>query len=327
MRKAAVSLSAHEDWPMSEDSFALPRPDGVSLHVRRWLPGGPPRAVMQIVHGLAEHAGRYARFATTLTAAGYAVYADDHRGHGLTATSPADLGFFAERDGWATVLADLDAVAARARGDHPGLPLLLFGHSMGSFLVQCLIGRSDTPYAAAVLSGSNGKPPAMATLGRLIARVERWRLGPRGRSKLIHSLSFETLNARFKPNRTTADWLSRDAAEVDRFVADPLCGFVPTAGLWRDLLDAMARHVDATLVDAIPKRLPILVASGGDDPVSDKARGLDSLMAAYRAAGLARVDLKIWPGARHEPLNETNRDEVTADLLAWFETVLATKAA
>lgn len=312
---------------MSEDSFALPRPDGVSLHVRRWLPDGPPRVVVQIVHGLAEHAGRYARFAAAMTAAGYTVYANDHRGHGLTATSPADLGVFAERDGWATVLADLDAVAARAREEHPGLKLLLFGHSMGSFLAQALIAREGTPYAAAVLSGSNGKPPAMATLGRLIARLERWRLDPRGRSKLIHSLSFETFNARFKPNRTTADWLTRDTAEVDRFVADPLCGFVPTAGLWCDLLDAMARHVDAGLVGAIPKTLPILVMSGGEDPVSEKTRGLASLMEAYRAAGLARADLKVWPGARHEPLNETNRDEVTADVLAWFETVLASKAA
>ncbi len=307
---------------MRTASYTLPADDDYGLHVHRWLPDGDPRAVIQLAHGLAEHAGRYARFAQALTDAGYAVHANDHRGHGLTAPTPDDLGFFAERDGWRRVLTDMALLRRRIAADHPGLPVIIFGHSMGSFLTQWTIAERGADYVGAILCGSNGKPPPIAALGKQIARFERWRLGPRGRSALLQRLSFADFNKRFRPNRTDADWLSRDTSEVDAYVADNLCGFVPTCQIWIDLIGGVERQIDPTLLAGIPKDLPIHVIAGTADPVSDGAKGLPSLLIAYRDAGLRRVTHRFYDDARHELLNETNRDEVTVDLLRWTGDVL-----
>lgn len=291
--------------------------DGVRLRLRRWAPAGRPRAFVQIAHGLAEHSGRYDRFARALVAAGFAVMAHDHRGHGQTAARPKDRGFFAERDGWATVLADLDAVQAVGRSLWPEVPVFLFGHSMGSFMVQDLVTRSGADLAGAVLSGSNGsRPPPGA---RSLAAFERWRLGPRGRSGLIHALAFGAFGRKISDRRTDFDWLTRDPAEVDAYAADPRCGFVATVQLWTDLLEALARLGGDGHRSRVPKGLPILSVAGTADPVSNGGKGIGPLLDGYRRAGLADVTDRRYDGARHELLNETNRAEVTADILAWLD--------
>jgi alpha-beta hydrolase superfamily lysophospholipase len=302
--------------------FVLSTADGIGLSIYRWLPEGPPRAVVQIVHGLGEHAGRYARLAAALNNAGYAVYAADLRGHGRTTTGPADLGFLAESGGWEKCLGDLWLLNRRIASDHPGLPVFLLGHSMGSFLVQDFIGAHGDALAGAILSGSEGKPSLLASAGRVVARLEKLRLGPRGRSALIHALAFGAYNRSFQPARTPFDWLSRDPAEVDRYAHDPLCGFVPAVQLWIDLFDALGRIARPSHLRRVPKSLPVYVIAGDRDPVSNHARGLEKLLAAYRRAGLERVAHRFYPGARHEPFNETNRDEVTRDLIAWLDAVL-----
>ncbi|MGE0422623.1 MAG: lysophospholipase [Reyranellaceae bacterium] len=307
---------------MRTDSYTLTADDGYALHVYRWLPDGEPRAVVQLAHGLGEHAGRYARFARALTDAGYAVHANDHRGHGRTAPTADDLGFFAEQNGWRRVLDDMALLRSRIGTDHPGLPVAIFGHSMGSFLTQWTIAERGADYVGAVLCGSNGKPPPIASLGKLVARFERWRRGPRARSPLLLKMSFVEFNRRFRPNRTDSDWLSRDPAEVDAYVTDPLCGFVPTGQLWIDLISGVARQTDPELVGRIPKGLPIFVIAGTADPVSDGAKGLPSLLDAYRGAGVSRVLHRFYDGARHELVNETNREEVTADVLAWLSSAV-----
>lgn len=290
---------------------------GVRLRLYHWPPPGPPKAVVQIAHGMAEHAGRYARFAASLNAAGYAVIAHDHRGHGETAALPADRGFFGAADGWTTVIDDLDAVQATARTLWPGLPVFLFGHSMGSFMAQDLIARPGQALAGAVLCGSNGtRPPPGA---RTLARIERWRLGPRGRSALINALAFGAFGKKIPNRRTDADWLSRDPAEVDAYVADPACGFVATVQLWIDLLDALARLGTDAHKARVPKRLPVLSIAGTADPVSGGAKGITPLLEGYGRAGLADVTDRRYEGARHELLNETNRDEVTRDVIAWLD--------
>ena len=210
---------------MQASTFTLATPDGMSLFVYRWLPDGPPKAVVQIAHGLAEHAARYARVAEALTRAGYAVYADDHRGHGRTARTPDELGLFAERDGWKKCIDDLWLINRRIAADHPGLPIVLLGHSLGSFMAQYFISEHGDALVAAVLSASNGKPPPIAPIGLLLARLERLRLGQRGHSPVMQALFFGAFNKPFKPARTPFDWLSRDTAEVDKYIADPLCGF------------------------------------------------------------------------------------------------------
>jgi alpha-beta hydrolase superfamily lysophospholipase len=302
---------------MQASRFLLDRDDGAKIQIYRWAPDGAPRAAIQIAHGLCEHAGRYARLAEALTRAGYLVYASDHRGHGPSA-APADLGFFAETNGWRKCLDDLWAVNRRLAADAPGLKIVFFGHSMGSIMGQQFIAEHGDALAGAALSGSNGAPPAILPLGRLIARFERWRLGPRGKSAILQQLIFGEYNKPFRPTRTDFDWLSRDPVEVDKYVADPLCGFPFTVQLAVDLLDAIAPIASAATVARVPKSLPIYIFSGARDPVG---ANLKSLIEAYRGAGLD-VTAKIYPDARHETLNETNREEATADLIAWIDRVV-----
>ena len=303
---------------MKSETFTIDRPDGHAVFVRLWRPDAPAKAAVQIVHGLAEHSARYARLAEALTDAGYAAYAHDHRGHGPNC-APADLGHFADRDGWRLLLDDAQAVAERIGADQPGAPRVFLGHSMGSFLGQTYIAEHGGELAAAVLSGTSGPPPAMLKAGRLVVAFERWRLGPRGKSKLVQALLFGEQNKPFRPARTSFDWLSRDQAEVDKYVADPLCGFALSNQLAADLVGALADLGSPALAARIPKSLPIYVFSGARDPVGAT---LQRLLDAYRAAGLD-VTAKIYPDARHETLNETNRDEVTRDLVAWLDARLS----
>jgi alpha-beta hydrolase superfamily lysophospholipase len=299
---------------MKSETIGIER-GGRSIFARRWSPGGAPRASLQIAHGLAEHSARYERLALALTNAGYIVTASDHRGHGPKCP-PADLGFFAETDGWRECLDDLYAVDCRVAAEFPGLPRVFMGHSMGSFMGQNFIAEHGAELAGAVLSGTSGPPASMLPIGRQIAGLERWRLGPRGKSPLVQALLFGELNKPFKPARTPFDWLSRDPAEVDKYIADPLCGFDVTNQLAIDLVGALASLASPQTATRIPKALPIYVFSGARDPVGAK---LQVLIDVYRAAGLARLSVKIYPDARHETLNETNREEVTADLVAWLD--------
>ena len=291
-------------------------PDGTAVFVYCWLPEHSVRAVVQIAHGWAEHAGRYAPLAEALCSAGYAVYANDHRGHGQTAKTPADLGFFAEHDGWNRCLDDLWQLTKHIANEHPGAPIIAFGHSLGSFMIQQYISEHGDVLAGAVLSGTNGKPPARAVLARVLARVERARRGPRGKSPLLQAMFFGALNKPFEPARTPFDWLSRDDAEVDKYIADPLCGFESCAQLYLDVVVALGDIASPVRQARVPKDLPIYIFHGSRDPVG---RNINQLLEAYRAAGLTALTHRSYPDGRHESLNEINRDEVIRDLIAWLE--------
>lgn len=308
---------------MQRASAPLAAADGAALFVHGWRPEAPARSVVQIVHGMAEHGGRYARLAAALTDAGCAVYAGDLRGHGRSAPTPGDLGFFAARGGWRKCLDDIWRVNRRIAADHPGAPIILLAHSMGSFLAQHFIGLHGDSLAGVVLSGTSGKPSALAVVGRLIARLERLRRGPRGRSALLQSLAFDGFNKQFAPARTAFDWLSRDTDEVDKYIADPLCGFPVSIQLWIDVLDGLGAATTARHQARIPKHLPIYVISGSRDPVGGNTHSVTQLLAAYRQAGLDRITHRFYADARHELFNETNRDEVTRDLLSWLAAVTA----
>jgi len=304
---------------MAGREFRFTASDGVRLLGRRWLTDGRPRAVVQIAHGLAEHSARYARLAAQLNAAGYAVYASDLRGHGGSC-DPADLGHFADTDGWAKASSDLWTLNRQIAAEQPGVPIVFLGHSLGSFLVRQFMAERSPALAGVVLSGSNGKPPPIAALGRLIARAERLRLGKRGKSRLIFQMWFGEFNKPFKPARTEFDWLSRDPAEVDAYVADQLCGFPFTTQLAIDVLDALPFLSSPTSLARIRKDLPLYIFSGERDPVGANIHGL---IDALKAAGFKRLTTRIYPGARHETLNETNREEVTRDLIAWLDDVVS----
>jgi alpha-beta hydrolase superfamily lysophospholipase len=276
------------------------------------------RGILHVSHGMAEHAGRYARLAESLTAAGWAVYANDHRGHGKTVRWESELGFFAGEGGFQRVVRDLEQLVEHEKKQHPGVPLVLFGHSMGSYFVQEFLITRGSSLQGAVLSGSSGKPNALASAGRLVARAERVRLGERGRSELLNALSFESFNKVFAPNRTAFDWLSRDEAEVDKYIADDRCGFMVTTSLWVDVLDGVAEMSRPERQAWVPRDVPIYIFAGSRDPVGADTKSLVQLLGAYRAAGLRNVKHRFYPGGRHEMINETNRDEVTRDLLAWL---------
>ena len=308
---------------MNHCTFWLTANDHSRLYVNQWLPDTPPKALIMVSHGMAEHGGRYARLAEALCGAGYGVFALDQRGHGRTADE-GTLGLFAERDGWNKVVGDLASLNQHIGQQLPGVPIILLGHSMGSYIAQAYLLHHSASLHGAILSGSNFQPVALYRAARLIARAERLRQGLRGRSALIEFLSFGSFNKAFKPNRTAFDWLSRDPDEVDRYRHDPLCGFRCTNQLWIDLLGGLQQISKASNLAQIDPGLPILVIGGECDPVSEGKR-LKRLAHALREAGCQNLQLNIYPQARHELFNETNRDEVTADVLTWLDQALTSR--
>jgi len=293
----------------------LPGSDGTPLHLLQWKTGSTPRAVVQVAHGMSEHAGRYDGLAQALNEAGYAVYANDHRGHGQTVTMPEDLGYPGDNAGWRTLVDDLGIVQRRIAADYPGVPIVLLGHSMGAFLAQQFAGEQGT-LAGLVLSGTYRESPLLARGGALLARLERLRLGRRGRSALINALTFGAFNRRFAPTCTAFDWLSRDEAEIDLYIADPRCGFRPSVQLWIEVLDALAVGLPTPQA-----RLPVCVMVGERDPVCGADLAGLKLMASFIDAGVDRLSQCIYPDARHELFHETNRDEVVSDLISWLDQI------
>jgi alpha-beta hydrolase superfamily lysophospholipase len=268
--------------------------DGLELAAYAW-DVADPRGVVQVAHGLAEHSARYDRFARALNDVGYSVRACDHRAHGQSIVgTPGDFG----DPGFDALIADLAAYGTSLRGD---LPVFLFAHSMGSFAAQSVILTHSQQYAGVVLSGST----ALDLLAAGMAQSE----GPAG---------LEAFNAGFE-NRTGYEWLSRDEAEVDLYVADPLCGFALPDETVPSLFGAAEKLADPAALAGIRPDLPLLIASGSDDPLAGGGQLVEVLGQRYRDAGLADVTVTVYDGARHEILNETNRDEVTADVISWLD--------
>ncbi len=305
---------------MKESHFTFTAGDGAKLFVYRWLPDvGVGKAVIHIAHGLAEHAGRYERLAEALTERDYLVFANDQRGHGKTAAAP-DIGHFADVDGWPRILKDVEQICQAAKNEYPDRPIILFGHSMGSLVAQHLTVRGL--FDAVAMSGANGKVSPLVHIGKLLTRLERLRLGKRGKSELLNKLSFDAFNKAFKPNRTSFDWLSRDQAEVDKYIADPMCGFLCSTQLWVDMLDAITDAPKPEFRAKVPKQLPIYLFSGSCDSANQEGRGSTALAEYYRSMGLEKVSYRIFTQARHETLNELNREEVTEQLIDWLDAIV-----
>lgn len=301
------------------DTLSFQASDGLDIMYRRWLPTDQPvRGAVQIAHGMAEHAGRYAWFAEILTAQGIAVYANDHRGHGLTAGDDARMGFFADSNGWDLVVGDMKTLNDRIREDHPGRPLFLFGHSMGSFLSRDFIARYGDTLSGVILSGTAGHPGLLGHLGFGVARLQALIKGARALSPLMDSLSFGSYAKAFKPQRTPFDWLSRDSDQVDAYIRDPFCGFIASAGFYMDLISGLIRVNRTDLIARTPKDLPIYLFSGAMDPVGNNTRGVRKVHDAFQRAGMTDLTLRFYEEGRHEMLNEINRDQVADDVLRWI---------
>ncbi|MCZ6807108.1 MAG: lysophospholipase [Deltaproteobacteria bacterium] len=306
---------------MKSADFTFQTVDGAKLHVNGWTIDNA-KAVVQVIHGLAEYGSRYARIAQALADAGYNTYAHDHRGHGKSIPEGQPPGHMADEDAWNRIVEDSHGVNREIAKRHPNLPIIVLGHSMGSFVLQQLLFEHPSDMIAASLSASNGKPPAIAMLGKLIARIERLRVGKRNPSPVMQKLTFDEYNKAFAPNRTTFDWLSRDDHEVDIYVADPLLGFAASTQTWIDMLDGLSRISNPKNISRVPQSMPIYLFAGSEDPVGNMGKGMRNLYDTYKRAGIFDVRLKLYDDARHETLNETNRQEVTDDFIAWCGEVL-----
>lgn len=287
---------------MTSTDFTFPSSDGVVVAAHRWDPDGAPRGIVQLTHGMGEHVRRYEPLASFLTKHGFAVIGQDHRGHGATASSADDHGHLGAA-GWRGLVEDIGRLSATARNAHPGLPLVLLGHSMGSFAAQQYALDHSRDITALVLTGT-------AVLDLLEPALD-----------LDQPLDLAMFNAPFAPARTDFDWLSRDEKQVDLYVNDPQCGFgldeQATVGMF-----AGARQLaDPARVAAMRDELPVYIAVGDQDPVNGQLTLLSPLVERYTAA-LQDVTVHIYPGARHEVFNETNRDEVRTDLLTWLNRIV-----
>lgn len=278
----------------------FPSEGGVTIAAYRWGPDGEPRAIVQLAHGMGEYALRYAPLAERLAAEGYVVYAPDHRGHGDTASSPEAYGVLGET-GWADLVDDVGRLSALATDAHPGLPLALVAHSMGSFAAQQYLLDHSGDVSAVVLSGT-------AAIDLLEPGMD-----------LEQPMDLSAFNAPFQPQRTDFDWLSRDEAQVDAYIADPRCGFGLDVAGGKAMFAAARQVADPARVAAMRRDLPVYVVVGSMDPVNGGLALVNELVRRYEDAGLEDVTLVVYPDARHEVFNETNREEVVAGLVAWLD--------
>lgn len=290
---------------MAYDCFTLPTPPNDQVPVvHRWQGATAPLAVLVIAHGMGEHGRRYARFAEAMVTEGFVVYANDHRGHGLTVQREDQLGDYGEA-GWAGLVSDQRTVIEKAKADFPGLPVILLGHSMGSMVVQHLLTETSDLVDAAALSGTTAVDIMAAAMADPDVNV------------------FDAMNDAFKPTRTDFDWLSRDEAEVDAYIADPLCGFTVNDASTAGLGEAGIAFSTPQAIGNIRKDLPLYIFSGDKDPVGLNGELVSLVAQRYRDAKIQNVGLKVYKEARHEVLNETNRAEITADFAAWAQRTLS----
>lgn len=276
-----------------------------------WAPAASPRAAVQILHGMAEHIGRYERMAKALSAQGFLVAGRNHRGHGQGAER---LGCFADRDGWDAILNDAREVSLDIKKRYPGTPFFVLGHSMGSFLAREYAMRYGNEMQGLILSGTGFYGRPLCAAGRLMAKLSP-KKKPAG---FVNNIAFAGNNKPFAPGRTGFEWLSRDENEVDKYVADPLCGFCFTGSAFADFFGGLLALTDESRLQSMPKDLPVYFMSGDHDPVGQMGAGVKKVAEQFRRAGMKDVTVKLYPGARHELFNEINRDEVTADLAAWL---------
>ena len=290
------------------------------IHYCKWMPEGQPKAVLQILHGIAEHVERYDDFGNYLTSQGYAVVAEDHMGHGDSIGEAGIRGYF--HGGWFAAVDDSMRLMKDTMTEYPDVPYILFGHSMGSFMARTILANyPDSGISAAIICGTGWQP--RLALPALIAVVEGLckKQGEQNPDPALHKMIFGGYNNRIKEPRTDFDWLTRDEAIVDAYIAHPLCGFVPSAGLVRDMMTGLQYIQDPKNLDAMKKDLPVYFIAGGDDPVGGYGEGVRKAAEEFKKRGMERMEVKIYPLCRHEIHNEINKQEVYEDVLHWIEKI------
>ena len=303
------------------DEFYFPSKDGnTEIHTIEWKPDKEVKAVLQICHGMVEYIGRYDEFAQFLCDNGYYVVGNDHLGHGKSVQAKSEYGFFNEKYGNVCVLGDIHTLRQRTMKKYPDVPYFMLGHSMGSSLLRQYIQMYGNGLAGVVLMGTVADHNKAALvfgkrLCRMMAAIRGWHY----RSKLVDHLAIGGYNKKFKPAHTRADWITSDHERLESYATDPMCSFMFTVNAYYNVFAGMIGMQRKESVYMISKGLPVLFVSGADDPVGDFGKGVRKIYEKYKRAGIQDVTLRLYTGDRHEILNETDRQQVYADLLAWFE--------
>ena len=293
---------------------------GGRIHACRWIPAGQIKAVVQIVHGIAEYAQRYDDFACFLNEQGILVVAEDHMGHGKSICEATPRGCFA--GGWQTAVKDTYRLMKNTMAAFSGVPYILFGHSMGSFMARTILARHpNSGISGAIICGTAWMPGAVIGAGKAVAAMICKKDGEQNPSAFLQKMMFGSYNKKVEHPRTASDWLTRDPSIVDAYEADPLCGFVPSAGLVRDMMTGLQYIQDPKNLDAMRKDLPVYFIAGGDDPVGGYGTGVQQAAEEFKKHGMKHVEVKIYPLCRHEIHNEINRQDVYEDILSWIQKI------
>jgi len=304
--------------------FYFPSSDGKNkVYSRMWIPDGEVRGTFQIAHGIAEYIDRYDNFAKFMASNGYVVAGNDHLGHGRTMGSPENQGFFADENGWDYVVRDMKSLHEEVKKQYPDAPCVLFGHSMGSFLTRTYIIRFPDDFDAVIISGTGHQPKPVVFGGLTAANITVKKHGPRYVSQKLNDMGMGGYNKGFDAAPGETAWLSTVKENVSKYDADPLCGFTPTCSVFRDMMGGIKFMTDPKNIAKMNKKTPIYFMSGADDPVGEKGKGVERAYKAFLQAGMEDVFMRLYPGGRHEMLNEACSEQVYKDILEWTDSKLA----
>lgn len=304
---------------MRKEEFYFDSRDGrTSIHACRYLPEGEVVGVLQIIHGMAEHVERYEPFAEYMTERGFVVTANDHLGHGLSVSQGSPLGYFCDQDPATVVVRDVHRLKKLTQEAFPGVPYIIMGHSMGSFIMRNYLFTYGTGITASIIMGTGMQPAGLLKVSKAIVAVQKAILGGKHVAKMIDKMAFGTYCEKFTPARTSVDWLTRDEAIVDQYVADPLCGFTFTLNGFETLFELISRLLKSDNLAKVPKKLPILMVSGAMDPVGAYGEGVKLAQKSLLDAGVKDITLKLYENDRHEILNELDKNQVMEDIYSWI---------
>lgn len=288
------------------------------IHARMCVPDAEPRAIVQIIHGIAEYIDRYDEFMSFLADNGIIAVGTDHLGHGKSIESEEQTGFFAYDNGWDYAVRDEEVLRLAMHENYPELPIIVFGHSMGSFMARTLLIRYPDAFNAAIISGTGNQGAALVNGGLFMGNLVTGLKGAHHYSKFLNNLAFGNYNKIYDNPKTEYDWLSRDEANVQKYIDDPLCGFIPSCSLFRDMMTGVKFITNKKNLTAMNKDMPVYFMSGDMDPVGECGKGVQKAYNNFLEAGMKDVSIKLYPGGRHEMLNEINKDEVYTDILTWL---------
>ncbi|MCD7845958.1 MAG: alpha/beta hydrolase [Oscillospiraceae bacterium] len=309
---------------VQSEVFTFRSSNGVNdIHCHMWIPEGTILGVIQLVHGVAEYIERYEAFVAFMAEQGFLVAGDDHLGHGQSIRDDSELGWFGEENGWSYLVQDEKKLLDILREKYDGVPFVLFGHSMGSFIARTYLGWYPGDYDCCILSGTGYHAPLVCKAGKMLAQREIKAHGSKYRSKRLQNVAFGGYLKGIENPIGENDWICRDKEVVRRYDADPKCSFTPTAGLMRDMMTGLDIICRSSHMVKMDKEMPVLFIAGDADPVGNYGKGVQKTAERFRQAGMADVSVNLYPGARHEVLNELNKEEVWDDVLGWLEDVLA----